>query len=70
VCRAHGGALPQVRAAAERRWERERVSRAIERELEKATGKPPDDFTRALIRYGASADPATLRKHRRTREAD
>lgn len=67
VCRTHGGAIGHVKAAAARRWERELMMRRIEREIGRETGQPVDPFISAYIRYRFSADPATWRRHRRTR---
>lgn len=67
VCWHHGGAAPQVKAAAARRWERELMFRKFEADYEREHGEPLDPFFSAYIRYRFSADPATWRRHRRTR---
>lgn len=67
VCVKHGGLAPQVRAAAARRWEHELIMRRVERDFERKTGKPLDPLLSAFIRYRASADIATWRRHVRTR---
>jgi len=70
VCRTHGGAIRRVREAAQRRWEHELIFREIEREIERETGRPLDPVWSVFIRYAASPDIATWRRHRRTRPAD
>jgi hypothetical protein len=61
----HGGAAPQVRAAATRRLEHERMMGRIERDMERAAGGPLSPVLRAWIRAQFPADPATFRRHRR-----
>jgi hypothetical protein len=58
VCVAHGGAAPQVKAAAARRWEFEQMFRRITRTIS-------DPVTLAWVRAQFPADPATFRRHRR-----
>jgi len=67
VCRMHGGMTPVVRAAAERRWERELMDRATIRRIERETGKPIDPILEAFVRYRFSGDVATWRRHVATR---
>ena len=69
VCVAHGGAAPQVKEAAARRLERERMIVQFERKMARE-GRPLDPFFSAYIRFRFSADPATWRRHRRTRPLD
>jgi hypothetical protein len=64
VCVTHGGAAPQVRAAAARRWEFERMMVRIERGIERRLGRPVDPFALAWMRAQFAADPATFRRHR------
>lgn len=64
VCPSHGGRAPQVRAAAERRWQHELRYRAIERKYEREHGQPMPEIMVLYLRYRASADLATWRRHR------
>ena len=59
VCAQHGGMAPQVRAAAARRLEFERVWRRIARDID-------NPLALAWIRAQYAADPATFRRHRRS----
>ena len=70
VCNSHGGLAPQVRAAAERRWALERRNRRIARQIERELGRPLDPVAEAFIWYRFSADPATWRRHVRTRPGE
>lgn len=64
VCMRHGGLAPQVKAAAARRWEFERMMARIERDMERRLGRLVDPFTLAWMRAQFAADPATFRRHR------
>jgi len=70
VCWTHGGAIRRVREAAQRRWQHELIFREIERKIERETGQPLDPVWMMFIRYAASGDIATWRRHRRTREPE
>lgn len=69
VCSAHGGMAPQVRAAAERRWLLEHLNARQERAMAKSLGRALNGLELAILWYYHSADPATWRRHRRTRTA-
>jgi hypothetical protein len=56
VCVKHGGATPQVKAAAARRWELELMMRRIERRS--------GPLVAALMRAEFPPDPATYRSHK------
>lgn len=64
VCWHHGGAASQVKAAAERRWQHELRYRAVERAYEREHGQPMPEILVVYLRYRASADLATWRRHR------
>jgi hypothetical protein len=64
VCQTHGGRAPQVRAAAERRWQHELRYRAVESAYEREHGEPMPEILVYYLRYRASADLATWRRHR------
>jgi hypothetical protein len=64
VCRIHGGASPVVRAAARRRWLFEQMLARIERDMERAGGKPVSPLTLEWMRAQFAPDPATFRRHR------